>query len=156
VLGNLPAHKRDDAKRAVEKRGAWLLFLPPYSPYFNPIELAFSKFKAHMTRLKPRTSDDLWKAARKVCELFKPEECMNFFIADGYAPETPGNVLDANTFHECRHGLTDLVGAVFLHEMGALDGDFRLVWPTTAEFALRAGQDRPRIGIDEQFRQIAL
>ncbi len=87
VLDNLPAHKRDDARRAVEKRGAWLLFLPPYSPDFNPIELAFSKFKAHMKRLKPRTIDDLWKAAGKVCDLFKPDECMNFFVADGYAPE---------------------------------------------------------------------
>jgi len=87
VLDNLPAHKRDDARQAVERRGAWLLFLPPYSPDFNPIELAFSKFKAHMKRLKPRTIDDLWKAAGKVCDLFKPEECMNFFVADGYAPE---------------------------------------------------------------------
>ena len=68
-------------------RGAWLLFLPPYSPDFNPIELAFSKFKAHMKRLKPRTVDDLWKAAGRVCNLFKPEEGMNFFAADGYAPE---------------------------------------------------------------------
>ena len=60
VLDNLPAHKRDDARRAVERRGAWLLFLPPYSPDFNPIKLAFLKFKAHMKRLKPRTVDDLW------------------------------------------------------------------------------------------------
>ena len=60
VLDNLPAHKCDDARRAVERRGVWLLFLPPYSPDFNPIELAFSKFKAHMERLKPRTADDLW------------------------------------------------------------------------------------------------
>jgi len=59
VLDNLPAHKRDDAKRAVEKRGAWFLFLPPYSPDFNPIELTFSKFKDHMKRLKSRASDDL-------------------------------------------------------------------------------------------------
>ena len=87
VLDNLPAHKRDDARRAVERRGAWLLFLPPYSPDFNPIELAFSKFKAHMKRLKPRAIDELWKAAGKACDLFKPEECMNFFAADGYAPE---------------------------------------------------------------------
>ena len=87
VLDNLPAHNRDSARRAVEKRGAWLLFLPPYSPDFNPIELAFSKFKAHMKRLKPRTVDDLWKAAGKVCDLFKPDECMNFFAADGHAPE---------------------------------------------------------------------
>jgi transposase len=87
VLDNLPAHKRDRARRAVEKRGAWLLFLPPYSPDFNPIELAFSKFKAHMKRLKPRTIDDLWKAAGSVCDLFEPNECLNFFAADGYAPK---------------------------------------------------------------------
>ena len=44
----------------VERRGAWLLFLPPCSPDFNPMELAFSKLIAHMKRLKPRTVDDLW------------------------------------------------------------------------------------------------
>ena len=87
VFDNLPAHKRDDARRVVERRGAWLLFLPSYSPDFNPIELASSKFKAHMTRLKPRTVDDLWKAAGRVCDLFKPEECMSFSAADGYATE---------------------------------------------------------------------
>ena len=87
VLDNLPAHKRDGARKAVEQRGAWLLFLPAYSPDLNPIELAFSKFKAHMKRLKPRTVDDLWKAAGKVCDLYKPDECMNFFVAHGYAPE---------------------------------------------------------------------
>ena len=53
----------------------------------NSYDLAFSKFKAHMKRLKPRTIDDLWKAAGTVCDLFKPEECMNFFAADGYAPQ---------------------------------------------------------------------
>ena len=87
VLDNLSTHKRDSARRAVERRGAWLLFLPPYSPDFNPIELAFSKFKAHMKRLKPRTVEDLWKAAGTVCDLFKPDECLNFFVADGYASE---------------------------------------------------------------------
>lgn len=87
VLDNLPAHKRKEAVEAVEERGAWLLFLPPYSPDFNPIELAFSKFKAHIKRMKPRTIDELWKAAGIVCDLFKPEECRNYFIADGYASE---------------------------------------------------------------------
>jgi transposase len=87
VLDNLPAHKNDKARQAIEERGAWMLFLPPYSPDYNPIELAFSKFKAHMKRLKPRTIDDLWKAAGTVCELFKPNECNNFFTADGYASE---------------------------------------------------------------------
>ena len=59
VLDNLPAHKRQAAAEAAEKRGAWLLFLPPYSPDLNPIELAFSKFKAHLKRMTPRTVDEL-------------------------------------------------------------------------------------------------
>ncbi len=59
VLDNLPLHKRASIRRLVEKCGAWLLFQPPYSPDLNPIELAFSKFKAHMKRLKPRTIGDL-------------------------------------------------------------------------------------------------
>ena len=85
VLDNLPAHERKEAAEAIEERGAWLLFLPPYSPDFNSIELAFSKFKAHRKRLKPRTTDDLWKAARTVCDLFKPNDCLNFFAAHGDA-----------------------------------------------------------------------
>lgn len=87
VLDNLPAHKRQDAEEAVRERGAWLLFLPPYSPDLNPIELAFSKLKAHLKRMTPRTVDDLWRAAGKICELFEPIECKNFFKADGYDPD---------------------------------------------------------------------
>ena len=94
VLDNLPAHKRKEAAEAIEERGAWLLFLPPYSPDFNPIELAFSKFKAHRKRLKPRTMDDLWKAAGTVCDLFKPNECLNFFTTDGYKLKLIGNALE--------------------------------------------------------------
>ena len=81
VLDNLPAHKRKEAAEAIEERGAWLLFLPPYSPDFNPIELAFSKFKAHRKRFKPRTMDDLWKGVGTVCDLFKPNEGLNFSTA---------------------------------------------------------------------------
>jgi len=81
VLDNLPTHKRKEAAEAIEERGAWLLFLPPYSPDFNPIELAFSKFKAHRKRFKPRTMDDLWKGAGTVCDLFKPNEGLNFSTA---------------------------------------------------------------------------
>lgn len=86
ILDNLPAHKRKEAEKAVKQRGAWLLFLPPYSPDFNPIELAFSKLKAHLKRIAPRTITELWKAAGKICDLFTPNECLNFFKADGYDP----------------------------------------------------------------------
>ncbi len=58
---NLLAHKVAAAQAAIKERGAWLLFLPPYSPDLNPIELAFSKLKAHMKRLALRTVDELWK-----------------------------------------------------------------------------------------------
>ena len=85
VLDNLPAHKRKEAAEAVEERGAWLLFLTPYSPDLNPIELAFSKFKTHRKRMAPRTIDDLWIAVGAVYNLFKPDQCLNFSTADGYA-----------------------------------------------------------------------
>ena len=85
VLDNLPAHKRQDAENAIRQRGAWMLFLPPYSPDMNPIELAFSKLKAHLKRIAPRTVDELWRATGKICDFFTPQECANFFKADGYA-----------------------------------------------------------------------
>ena len=86
VMDNLPAHKVAAAKAAIKERGAWLLFLPPYSPDLNPIELAFSKLKAHMKRLAPRTVDAVWKSAGKILELFSKQECANFFAASGYGP----------------------------------------------------------------------
>lgn len=84
ILDNLPAHKRKEAEKAVKQRGAWLLFLPAYSPDFNPIEKAFSKLKAHLKRIAPRTITELWKAAGRICDLFTPNQCQNFFKADGY------------------------------------------------------------------------
>ena len=84
VLDNLPAHKVAAAEAAIKQRGAWLLFLPPYSPDLNPIELAFSKLKAHMKRLALRTVGDLWKGVGEILELFSQQECTNFFKAAGY------------------------------------------------------------------------
>ena len=69
---------------AIKQRGAWLLFLPPYSPDLNPIELAFSKLKAHMERLALRTVGDLWKGVCEILELFSQQECTNLFKAAGY------------------------------------------------------------------------
>jgi transposase len=86
VMDNLPAHKVAAARTAIKERGAWLLFLPPYSPDFNPIELAFSKLKAHMKRLAPRTVEGVCISAGKILELFSEQECTNFFTASGYGP----------------------------------------------------------------------
>ena len=86
VIDNLSAHKRQEAEKAIRRRGAWLLFLPPYSPDLNPIELAFSKLKAHLRKHQARTIDALWRAIGQICDLFSPQECFNCFKAQGYAP----------------------------------------------------------------------
>jgi transposase len=84
ILDNLSSHKSEKAEKAIRSKGAWLLFLPPYSPDLNPIEMAFSKLKAHLRAATARTIDDLWKAIGSICALFTPEECSNYFSAAGY------------------------------------------------------------------------
>jgi predicted DNA-binding transcriptional regulator AlpA len=77
ILDNLSAHKSQASQTLLKAQGNWLLFLPPYSPDLNPIEMAFSKLKAHLRRLKARTLDDLWRAVGNICDLFDPIECWN-------------------------------------------------------------------------------
>ena len=84
ILDNLAAHKSQKAEAILRSRGAWFLFLPPYSPDLNPIEMAFSKLKAHLRKIAARTIDDLCKAIGNICALFTPEECSNYFQAAGY------------------------------------------------------------------------
>jgi transposase len=84
ILDNLSSHKSPAASEALRDIGAWFLFLPPYSPDLNPIEMAFSKLKALIRKAAARTYDQLWHAAGHVCDLFSEEECYNFFKAAGY------------------------------------------------------------------------
>ena len=84
ILDNLPAHKSPAAEQAIRDKGAWLVFLPPYSPDLNPIEMAFAKLKAHLRAMAMRTIDELWKAIGQICDLFTPQECANYFEAAGY------------------------------------------------------------------------
>ena len=84
IMDNLPAHKSPLAEKAIRDKGAWVLFLPPYSPDLNPIEMAFAKLKAHLRARAVRTIDALWKAIGQICDLFEPEECKNYFAAAGY------------------------------------------------------------------------
>ena len=84
VLDNLPAHKSAAAEQAVRAMGAWLLFLPPYSPDLNPIEMAFAKLKALLRARAVRTIDALWRAIGEICDLFSPQERQNYFHAAGY------------------------------------------------------------------------
>ena len=84
ILDNLSSHKSPGAAQALRKIGAWFLFLPPYSPDLNPIEMAFSKLKALIRKAAARTYDELWQAVGHVCDLFSEKECYNFFKAAGY------------------------------------------------------------------------
>ncbi|KLK89929.1 hypothetical protein AA309_28630 [Microvirga vignae] len=84
ILDNLPAHKSAKAEMAVQARGAWLLFLPPYSPDLNPVEQVFSQIKAHLRKAEARTSEALWRAIGDICDLVEPEACRNYFTAAGY------------------------------------------------------------------------
>ncbi|WP_245423025.1 MULTISPECIES: transposase [Neorhizobium] len=62
ILNNLAVHKSAKAAQCLRNKGAWFLFLPPYSPDLNPIEMAFAKLKAHLKKAKARTFDALWRA----------------------------------------------------------------------------------------------
>ena len=87
ILDNLSSHKSPRAVQALRTRGAWFLFLPPYSPDLNPIEMAFSKLKAHLRRIGARSIEDLWRAIGSICDLYDESECWNYFAAMGYAHE---------------------------------------------------------------------
>jgi transposase len=87
VMDNLPAHKPPAIRAAIERTGAELHFLPPYSPDFNPIEMAFSKVKALLKSAATRTVTGLWNAIRDAIDAVTPEDCRGFFTATGYEPE---------------------------------------------------------------------
>jgi transposase len=87
IMDNLPAHKGPHTRAAIEAAGASLLYLPPYSPDFNPIENAFAKLKAILRKAAARSIDDLWNAIRDALPQFTPQECANLFTAAGYEPE---------------------------------------------------------------------
>ncbi|WP_166093615.1 IS630 family transposase [Bradyrhizobium barranii] len=84
IMDNLPAHKVHGVREAIQAVGASLLYLPPYSPDFNPIEMAFSKLKALLRTAAARTMPDLWQAIANALKRFSPEECQNYLVAAGY------------------------------------------------------------------------
>jgi transposase len=86
-MDNLPAHKGEAVRQAIEVTGATLVFLPPYSPGFNPIENAFAKLKALLRKAAKRTVEGLWQAIGTILQAFTPQECRNYFKAAGYEPE---------------------------------------------------------------------
>lgn len=86
ILDNLPAHKVAGARAAIEAVGATMLFLPPYSPDFKPIEQAFSKIKALLPHAAARTVEALDIAIKDALKAFRPKECANYFKNSGHDP----------------------------------------------------------------------
>ena len=87
IMDNLPAHKVSGARAAIERTGARLLFLPPYSPDFNPIEQAIAKIKALLRKAAARTVEGLDAAIAAALDTFTPDECANYFTNSGYEPD---------------------------------------------------------------------
>jgi len=84
VMDNLSSHKSEEVREIIEAAGAKLLYLPPYSPDFNPIEQAFAKLKAHLRAAAERSIPALWGRIGFILDAFPPDECQNFFTHAGY------------------------------------------------------------------------
>ena len=87
VMDTLGSHKGPAVRAAIEAADARLIYLPPYSPDFNPIEMAFSKLKALLRKAAERTVEGLWTAIGRLLDAFTPSDCANFFAAAGYDPD---------------------------------------------------------------------
>ena len=84
VMDNLSSHMGVRVRRLVEGRGAALIYLPPYSPDFNPIEPVFAKIKQALRGLACRTREALWGAMQSVLDLVTPSDALNCFAHCGY------------------------------------------------------------------------
>ncbi len=86
VMDNLSSHRGPAVRQMIEAAGASVLYLPPYSPDFNPIEKAFAKLKARLRKAAQRTVGGLWDTIGLLIVTFTPAECRNYFAAAGYDP----------------------------------------------------------------------
>jgi transposase len=84
IMDNLAVHKVVGVRTAIEAAGAHLLYLPPYSPDLNPIEMAFSKLKSLLRKAKERTMTGVWDRIGQSLAAFSPAECRNYLAHQGY------------------------------------------------------------------------
>ena len=87
VMDNLSSHKGPSVRALIETAEATLLYLPPYSPDFNPIENAFAKLKALLRKAAERTIDALWTTIGHALDAVTQADCANCFRAAGYEPD---------------------------------------------------------------------
>lgn len=85
VLDNLPAHKSPQIDQLVESIGVRVLRLPPYSPDFNPIEMAISKVKTVLRKLARRSVDGLFAGIGEALQSIRPTDALNYLAHCGYA-----------------------------------------------------------------------
>lgn len=88
VLDNLGSHKGQRARQAVRDAGAHLLFLPPYSPDLNPIEMMFAKLKTLFRKADRRTIEEAWREIGSLLDRFSPDECAAYLRHAGYGAIT--------------------------------------------------------------------
>ena len=84
VMDNVSTHKVAGVEEAIRAAGASVLYLPSYSPDFNPIEQLFAKFKALLRKAAARTQTALWETIGTLLDDFTPVECQNYIINSGY------------------------------------------------------------------------
>lgn len=85
ILDNLSSHKSAKAEAILKQRGAWFLFLPPYSPDLNPIEMMFAKLKTLLRRADERSIAAVWHRIGTLLSAFSPAECASYLRHAGYA-----------------------------------------------------------------------
>jgi transposase len=86
IMDNLSSHKVAGVRHLIEAKDAMLIYLPPYSPDFNPIEQVFAKLKALLRKAAERSVDALWRRIGSLMSAFPPDECANYFRNAGYEP----------------------------------------------------------------------
>lgn len=85
VMDNVATHKVAGVREAIAAVGASIMYLPAYSPDFNPIEQLFAKLKALLRKAAARTREALWTTIGQLLDDFSPEECRNYIANSGYA-----------------------------------------------------------------------
>lgn len=85
ILDNLSSHKGVRTRMLVEAKGATVVYLPPYSPDLNPIEMGFSKLKQLMRSAEHRSKEKLWSDMQRMLDQITPSDAQGFFRHCGYA-----------------------------------------------------------------------
>ena len=93
VMDNLGSHKVKGVREAIEAAGAEVLYLPPYSPDLNPIEMIFSKLKSGLRKLACRTREALWEAIPRILASVTKKQARKCFAHCGYAATVKLKVL---------------------------------------------------------------